>query len=497
MDAGEGAARRLAVLVATAVWGLFAVAWLLKLGESTQDDFFISFTYARNLVEGQGFAFNPGERVFGLTNPGFTLLLALVHFITRLPIHLLGNAVSGLSLLLVVALLLREGHERRQFAEALVGGTLVLGSSYLWSNVGGEWTCVLALFLVACSLSERHPALTGVLMGLAVWFRPDAGIGVALLGLLLWVRNRRLPIRYGIAAAATIGLGALLVWLYFGSLVPNSLVAKKAMAFSEGHRFAGARFWLRILPLLERHFGALWIPLAILGGIGVGAWWRRTGLGGRLLILYGLSLAIYYPLSAVQFFSWYVAPCVVVLLMGVGYIICGLGRYAASAFSAKRLVPASAVALFAAAGLVPVLFYAASSARWYRGFEGYPHLETYRRAAAWLATERPPEERIAYVEIGVLGYFGRHPIQDLMGLVSPEVLPYVERGDIVGAFLVRPTDLVIFHSRGRMGPIVSSPWFVEAYEKVAYFEEQGRAGEPRGLTIYQRRQGTVLPAPPA
>jgi hypothetical protein len=39
-----------------------------RLYEYVQDDAYISFAYARNLVEGNGLVFNVGERVEGYTN---------------------------------------------------------------------------------------------------------------------------------------------------------------------------------------------------------------------------------------------------------------------------------------------------------------------------------------------------------------------------------------------------------------------------------------------
>ncbi len=41
------------------------------------DDSFITLRYARNLVQGEGLVFNPGERVEGFTNMLWTLLLSL------------------------------------------------------------------------------------------------------------------------------------------------------------------------------------------------------------------------------------------------------------------------------------------------------------------------------------------------------------------------------------------------------------------------------------
>ncbi len=62
------------------VLGLVSVALSLVLGAAASwvsDDAFISFRYARNLVEGQGLVFNSGERVEGMTNLAWTLLCAL------------------------------------------------------------------------------------------------------------------------------------------------------------------------------------------------------------------------------------------------------------------------------------------------------------------------------------------------------------------------------------------------------------------------------------
>ena len=44
-------------------------------GPRTIDDSYITFRYARNLLNGEGFVYNPGERVQGTTTPLYTLLM--------------------------------------------------------------------------------------------------------------------------------------------------------------------------------------------------------------------------------------------------------------------------------------------------------------------------------------------------------------------------------------------------------------------------------------
>ncbi len=77
-----------------------------------------------------------------------------------------------------------------------------------------------------------------------------------------------------------------------------------------------------------------------------------------------------------------------------------------------------------------------------------------------------------------------------MGLVTRAARPYVASRDIAGAFLAAPADVVVFHTRGRMRPLVTQPWFPAAFAEAAHFRDRDGPGE---LTIYRRRPGTMLP----
>jgi hypothetical protein len=144
----------------------------------------------------------------------------------------------------------------------------------------------------------------------------------------------------------------------------------------------------------------------------------------------------------------------------------------------------------AAALLAPLLgSLAPANWHWSTHYRWQRHLETYREAALWIRDHSAPEDAVAYVEIGVVSYYSERPLVDLLGLVTPEAIPYVEANDLVGAFLARPTRFVIFHSRGRMAPLTRRRWFPRAYEEVAHFEE----GDGRGLTVYQRRPDAKIP----
>ncbi len=480
-DSGTAAApvpqaRRLPGLWPIALWCGIAAAFLARLGGWAPDDSYITYRYALNLAAGRGFVFNPGERVFGSTDPGLALLLGGLRAVTGAPVPWLAAAVFAFSLVGVATLLLVQERRRGHGLEAGLGGTLLLASSYFWLNQGAAAPLVLLLLLSAAALSERSEAAAGLLAGAAVWVRPDAALGAGLLALLLAGR-RRLPWRYALAAGCGVAAGLGLAWVYFGSPLPNTLGAKLDMAGATPGSWAGLRFWARALAPIGRHFGAEWAAVLLAGAVGCGVLVWKGSRAGRLLALYGIAIALAYPLLRVPFFSWYILPCLMAAIYGLAFFVGALAAW----LPAPRLRP-----LFAA-GLFLLLAATTLRAGWEmaRGFSPAPYLQSYRRGAEWIRANSPPDAAVAYVEIGVLGYYSERPVLDLMGLVSPWVRPYVVRHDMLGALQQRPTELVLFHTRGRMAPVVDSHWFQRRYREVARFDDPGGGGS---LHVYRRRR---------
>ena len=70
-----------------------------------QDDSYIFYAYAKNIVNGHGYVFNFGERVNATTSPLYTLLLSsgylLLRFVPFVTIPLIGHFISAISLILL------------------------------------------------------------------------------------------------------------------------------------------------------------------------------------------------------------------------------------------------------------------------------------------------------------------------------------------------------------------------------------------------------------
>jgi len=521
-------------------WAAIAAAAVARFAGRAGDDVYITYRYAYNLALGRGLVFNPGERVFGVSDPGVATLLAALHRATGAPIPVLGTAVTGLALLAVAGALLAAARAAGREAEGWLGGTLLLSSAYVWLGQGAGPLPALALLLLAARLSDAGRAWqAGALAGLAFCCRPDAALGAGVLAALLAAEAWRaaaaadggpqaLPAASSSsqAAAAPGGLGARLgrplafsaafavvaavamtaAWLYFGSALPETLAVKRRFAALAPQDFTGWAFWRPAWQLFCGLSGRGGVALLALGIAGLAPLYRHGGRPGRVLVLYSLALAVFYTLAEIPFFVWYTIPAAVAVLYGACFLAGDLARRArfetapakqprGGGGSGRRARRAALLLAAAGAGAVLVSALAGGCRFWSAGGSADWRLFAYRRAGEWLRAHTPAASAVAFDEVGILGYYGDRPVLDLIGLVSRSSRPYAAVGDPLGAFLAAPADLVLFHTYDRRGgtrPILIRPWFAAAYEQVAAIPDPVRRAECR---IYRRRPGSLVPPP--
>jgi hypothetical protein len=494
MEAGPRFALLAAVLGA---WVLLLALYGWKLLGLAADDMYITYRYAHNLLHGAGLTFNPGERVFGISDPGVAMLLAGGAAVTGLTIPEVGTILTAAALLTIAGAVLWEVRKRGRFAEAAAGGTLVVTSSYLWLGQGAGPLIALAVLVLAALLAERHPLASGLLGGMAVWCRPDALIGCGILGALMYWKEKRWrkkwpPLRFAAGVLLVCGAGLASAWVYYGRFLPSTLGAKQKYAARNLEDVTGLHgFWGRALDIFkfaEGSWGRLVIPLGILGLV---LFYRHTGFAGRLLVAHGGALALAYTLFRIPFAFWYVGPPAAVLFLGACFAVFGAAR-----FAARKGGRWSAAAVLLAAGAAVGLPLARARIDWLRwGDAGDWRRAAYTEAGRWLAKNTPPDADVAFDEVGYIGFYGERRVLDLIGLVSPSSIPYTAAGDQLGAFLARPTRYVLLHThdaRGGTMPIVGRPWFPRCYRRRA------RIDLPRfgvSMLVFERIPGAQLPPP--
>ena len=208
------------------------------------DDAMISMRYGRNVVDGHGLVFNPGQHVEGYTNLLWTLGMGVVQLIAR-PRRLAPGAVSlvGGAVLIANVFVVRSFSRRLSASPWVPAVAMVaVGFSYslmFWTLRGMEVGLLALLLTTAAYLTfrcdgqvrGRDAFAIAALLGLAVFTRDDATV-VGLVILIFLVAGIKKGRRFSATATALAGLvlviGARLAlrWVLYGKLVPNTYVLK-------------------------------------------------------------------------------------------------------------------------------------------------------------------------------------------------------------------------------------------------------------------------------
>lgn len=429
---------RLHILI-LALLSLFAVGFFLlasalhfRLGFPL-DDSWIHQTYARNLALHGEWSFIPGKPSAGSTSPLWTFLLSLgflLHLAPYFWTYLLGMlCLIGVSALVEFAVRRLLPFYRPVLPWA--GLLTVLEWRMVWMASSGMETLLHALVLTAvavAALNERPSFLRcGLLSGLAVWIRPD---GVTLfpflvLLALLWPLPFRERTRQ--VLNLTLGFAPLFgLYLFFNLLLdghpwPNTFYAKQAEYLA----------WQQ-QPILERlgfylfqwlHGATVLLFPAVLffffrlfrGSSGpLPAWLRLPNL--VLLAWWGMFFIIYLQRLPPYQHGRYIMPLLpLFLLWGIMGLM--LVTREARAFWRRVGVPAWQLSL----GLLAVI-YLLFGARAYAQEVAFIEREMVD-TARWVQANLPAQAVIAAHDIGALGYFDTHPLVDLAGLISPQVIP--------------------------------------------------------------------------
>ena len=235
---------------------LSSVAWFLC------DDAFISFRYVRNLVEGNGLVFNPGEYVEGYTNFLWVLELAAIWAIFgALPYEVapwlsVGYTVATIAAMLWWVARLASLGKRRLVGWMALGLVCSSATVAVWTSAGGLETRQFTFFIVAAvvlltSHGKRSWGLAAASLSLAgaELTRPE---GLLLAGCCFgWYAVQRLVSERKMSAvvvremillvapfAALVAAHYLFRYAYYGEWLPNTYYAKHIRPWYEsGFRY--------------------------------------------------------------------------------------------------------------------------------------------------------------------------------------------------------------------------------------------------------------------
>jgi hypothetical protein len=406
------------------------------------DDAWIHQTYARNLAQRAEWSFLPGHPSAGSTSPLWTILLSFGFRLGLSPY--LWTWLLGILGLWCMGLLLESAARRwlsfYQPHLPWVGIIAVLEWRMVWMAASGMETLLHALILTLIAIrlltaAPRYLTL-GLLCALATWTRPDGVLLFPFLALDALLRPtpssgerwRRL-LNLTLGFSLLFGLYLLFNLILEGHPWPNTFYAKQTEYLSWQQKSLLERLGLYGMQWLH---GALLLLFPGMVWFFIHLWRRREAplhpTSWILLAWWGAFFMIYLLRLPPYQHGRYILPLLPLsLLWGVSGLLLA-GRVARRKW-ARIGLPAWQMSF--ALLLVLYLFFGANAYAQEVAFIETQMVDTAR----WVQANLPPQAVIAAHDIGALGYFDTHPLVDLAGLISPQVIPFMNDEHALASYL--------------------------------------------------------------
>jgi arabinofuranosyltransferase len=442
------------------------------------DDSWIHQTYARNLAQWGQLAYVRGQLSAGSTAPLWTMVLS-VGYLLRVDGRLWAYMAGAICLVLTantVSHLARLLWPDRQWTAFAAAVFCVLEWHLIWAAFSGMetllFTC-LSLLLIEQSLAGGRPFLIGLLGALLVLTRPEGVVLLLLVAVITWLPDERRPARPVDITALLAGFTLLVVpYLTYNVIISGKLFPSTFYAKQGEYRalLTGLPLWARLWGVTRPTLvgaqvfllpGFVYAVLRVVKAAIAGrrdlaprellfsilplVWWAS------LLMMYALRLPVDYHHGR------YVIPTIPVLIL---YGVSGMAEILRP-FSSRSVVRVAS-RVFLGATLVLLLAFVVVGGGAYAQDVNFIECEMVD-TAHWLAANTPPDALIATHDIGAIGYFSEHPLLDMAGLITPQVIPFIHDEPRLLAFIQgnRADYLVTFPSW--YPQIVQNPCLVPVY----------------------------------
>lgn len=263
-----------------------------------QDDAFITFRYVKNIIEGNGLVFNPGERVEGYTNFLWTMILTIPAYlkIDIIDVSQFLSVFFGVLILLVTYLITKQTIEKMkppenspvrnayfQLLYFLPVLMLIFTGAYNYWAVSGMETTMFIFFNIAAVLfylknngSKSNKLLVPIFLAMSALTRPEGYLFFGLICIhktisLIYANRKTAPYllyriifsRNNILAVSFFLVPVILHTgfrlYYYGNIFPNTFYAKANFSYAS---FVDGIAYLKIMCKDYLLYGAfLVLPL--------------------------------------------------------------------------------------------------------------------------------------------------------------------------------------------------------------------------------------------
>jgi len=410
------------------------------------DDPWIHLTFARNLVEFGAYSYFKDIVVTsGSTSPLYTFILALgwlffrQEFLLSYAIGALFFAAAGVYFFHLARIMF----DKEDVLAIIATAMFVLIPRVDAAALSGMETSLFVFMLIATMYyyAARRRWAFAVFAGLLVWTRPDGWImlfALVLNELYRWYvvkperggRRESFLFARDMVSPGTVFLSLIMAYTVFnqvlsGSFFPNTLAAK-AKYYSAG---ASSSYWLQVLSF---YLGS---PMTIIG-LGflaslvfvVVEWIRKKAVEAlpSLLFIMGMILGYWVMIPFLYQDGRYLIPTLPF------FVLCGVWGWRMALEALADAIPARPVRSIANGALVMLLAVAVvmEAVNWQPQRKKYYWTCRYItdrqvKTARWISANLSPGSVIATHDIGAIGFYSGRRVVDMVGLVSPQVIPMI------------------------------------------------------------------------
>ena len=400
----------------------------------TWDDAYITFRYARNFAEGNGLVYNIGDHVEGYSNFSWLLLLSLSYRLgidMILAAKVLALCSAALTIIFMTAL------TRRYVKNSLLQGApaflLLLTYGFAAYTMSGLETVFFMCLLTAGAYffakghdesPSRVDIASSVIFGIMALTRPEGILFFGFFILLKLVLLRRAFFSWRNIGAVALGVLPFAAYFlfrifYFGSLVPNSVIAKSCVGIVpfifgivKGIRYTGLFLFSPIMLLIL-------VPIA-LGH-------RRIAREPALLMISGflvLATLAYtvYGGDWMSFFRLYIHLLPLILALGIVCLDSIVPSPSLSSRPAQNAAFAHSQWLF----IIIALVLLGAATVWnanelflvQKPSESAASYLVYEQMGSFIKQRSRPGDVLVYGGIGSIGYYSDIRIRDILALVD-------------------------------------------------------------------------------
>ncbi|MFY9225968.1 MAG: hypothetical protein WAQ98_25035 [Blastocatellia bacterium] len=530
--------------------GIFSLGFLIPLlfaiyTNHAWEDWFITYKSSKNLALGNGLVYMIGERVHTFTSPLGTLIPAFFSFITANRsdelVLWLFRLFSCVLIGFTSVMLLRMGQQliKNSLASIFLLTMLLLDLKTIDFSINGMETALMIFFLALLFHSYITPLkqatlIIGLTWGGLMWTRPDSFIYILAISLGFFIFNPQIPVNQtrlerlkqfflaGIVTTIVYAPWLVFAWLYYGSFVPNTIIAKglrfapielssffstvkEVLIFPVSSLFAKSSLYQVFMPSYSTENRPLDFPIIyqrvgkILAWIAAFAWLLpKTKITARAISFSVFIGHIYLTFIMQRAYPWYFPPVTFLSIFVLALLVDQVFSKIETFFD-KELTPSQNIKYKGINLLFRQTVFFCLLLTLSLTLIGTYHIQIQqevmetnhrKQIGLWLGENAAPTDKVFSECLGYIGFYSQLKMYDFPGLSSPEMvaarrkLKTNDYGELINYLkpewvVLRPWEIMLNFSK------TSIAQFAENYTVAKAFTAQS-------VTDYPYLSGKVL-----